>query len=105
MVFGGRGGDLGCGVAVRVVSQDRADPPNVLDQVLKTFEVDGRSLLETDTDYDCRVDAADLVGLSLRFGAQRGDPNYDSTYDFNGDGVIGNVDLNQLKSDFGKDTS
>lgn len=104
MVYGGREVDLGCGVAIRVVSHDRADPPNVLDKILQTYEVDGRRLLAGDTNFDCRVDGIDLASLSVHFGTERGDAGYDSTYDLDGDGAIDDEDFSILKSNFGKDT-
>ncbi len=96
---------LGCRAKVSVRSQDRADPPNVIERVLAVYELEGRRVLPGDVDFDCRIDGADLVAFALAFGAEAGEERFDPELDFNGDDRIDGEDLALLASNFGKDTS
>jgi hypothetical protein len=49
-----------------------------------------------------RIDGADLVWLSRKFGAREGQALYDPDLDFNGDGWIDGQDLVYLASNYGR---
>lgn len=93
---------IGCRAAVGVRSEDRSDPPNVIDRILIVYDVEGREVIVGDVDFDCRVDGFDVVELAVHFGATRDDPRYSTIYDFNGDGIIDGDDLARLAENFGK---
>jgi hypothetical protein len=44
----------------------------------------------------------ELEYLKSCYGARRGDPNYNSAYDYNGDGIIDLADLGILSDRLGK---
>ena len=46
-----------------------------------------------DFDGNKQVDFADFLAFVARFGASRGDSNYDAKYDLDGDGTIGFEDF------------
>jgi len=96
---------VGCRAEVSVRTQDRNDPPNMTERVLKLYEVDGRKILPGDVDFDCFIDGNDLTILGLYFGAELGDSRYFPRYDFNGDGSIDGRDLAQMAKNFGRDSS
>jgi len=93
---------IGCRAAIGVRSEDRSDPPNAIDRLLIVYDVEGRSVLVGDVDFDCRVDGFDVVALGVRFGATREDARYSTIYDFNGDGIVDGEDLARLAENFGK---
>lgn len=93
---------LGCRAVLRVLAQDLASPPNVLDRTIAIYGVTGRTVLPGDVDFDCHVDGADLVSFALNFGRDSSDPLYLTTWDFNRDGIIDDVDLETLAKNFGK---
>lgn len=49
-----------------------------------------------------RVDGYDLIALDIVFGTTSGSPGWNPLADFNGDGVINDVDLSILQENFGK---
>jgi hypothetical protein len=54
-----------------------------------------------DFDCDCDVDIADVMQVARRWGARRGDPEYDSRYDLDQDGDIDIVDVALVASAWG----
>ena len=94
--------ELGCRTVLSVRSQDRADPPNVINRVLKVWDVQGLTVIVGDVDFDCRVDGFDLVSFAYRFGSMVGDERYLKLFDFNRDGRINGTDLSRLARNFGK---
>jgi len=54
-----------------------------------------------DLDCDCDVDIADVMQVARRWGAKRGDPEYDSRYDLDQDGDIDIVDVALVASAWG----
>jgi lysophospholipase L1-like esterase len=96
---------VGCRAELSVRTQDRNDPPNVSERVLKLYDVEGRKILPGDVDFDCFVDGNDVTILGLYFGAEAGDSRYFPRYDFNNDGAIDGRDLAQMAKNFGRDSS
>jgi general secretion pathway protein D len=54
-----------------------------------------------DFDCDCDVDIADVMQVARRWGARRGDPEYDSRYDLDHDGDIDIIDVALVASAWG----
>ena len=54
-----------------------------------------------DFDGNDQVDFADFLEFVARFGASRGDSNYDAKYDLDGDGTIGFGDFLIFTASFG----
>ena len=54
-----------------------------------------------DFDGNDQVDFADFLSFVARFGASRGDSNYDAKYDLDGDGTIGFGDFLIFTASFG----
>ncbi len=93
---------LGCRAVLRVIAQDLAEPPNILNRGIAIYAITGRTVLPGDVNFDCAVDGVDLVGLALRFGLDSADPGYGLIWDLNRDGVIDEIDLETLSANFGK---
>jgi lysophospholipase L1-like esterase len=92
-------------VRVGLRSRDLAVPANTVDREIAHFTIRGAGLIQGDLNADGRVDGMDLVKFGLRFGALRGDLNYDANADFNADGRIDGLDLAVLASNFGRTAS
>ncbi len=93
---------LGCRAVLQLQTADRAAEPNAHDRVLGVYDIQGLSVPNGDVDFDCRVDGFDLISLSQRFGARRGQPLYNSFFDFDFNGVIDQDDLDVVISGFGR---
>ncbi len=93
---------LGCRAVLRVLARDLAQPPNALDRTVAIYDIDGRTVLPGDVNFDCSIDGADLVSFALHFGLDSTDPGYLLTWDFTRDGFIDEIDLDTLSRNFGK---
>jgi len=93
---------VGCKVVLAVRSEDRADPPNVMERLLGVYDLTGRKVLAGDVDFDCRVDGFDLVTFAWGFGSEAGDERYQRRFDFNKDDVIDGVDFAMLADNFSR---
>ena len=93
---------VGCRVVLAVRSEDRADPPNVMERILGVYDLIGRTVLPGDVDFDCRVDGFDLVTFAWGFGSEAGDERYQRRFDFNTDDVIDGVDFAMLADNFSR---
>jgi acyl-CoA thioesterase-1 len=89
-------------VSVGLRSRDLASPANTVDREISRFTITGTRFLDGDVDLNGRVDGADLVSMSFRFGSRRLDPRYQLSNDVNGDGIIDGLDLAILAANFGK---
>lgn len=89
-------------VIVKLRSRDLATPPNQIDRQVTQFVVEGTTFLRGDIDRDGRVDGADFLAFSPRFGAKRSEGRYNTFADLNEDGEVNGVDLAILASNFGK---
>ncbi len=72
--------------------------------IIKLWDVSEWSKAKVPTpDFDGneQVDFADFLAFVARFGASRGDSNYDAKYDLDGDGTIGFEDFLIFTTSFG----
>jgi len=58
--------------------------------------------IQGDANCDCIVNGQDLAILGQAWKSSIGDPNYDITVDFNGDGTVDLVDLSILGRNYGE---
>jgi len=56
-----------------------------------------------DVNGDGVVDASDLFDLSMAYGSEPGDPDWNLGCDINRDNKVDNLDLSELSKDYGKD--
>ena len=71
-------------------------------EMIITLEVDPLEISVTaDLDNNGLISFDDFLSFANRFGARRGEPNYDELADFNGDGSIDFNDFLLLAGDFG----
>lgn len=60
------------------------------------------SLLDGDTDCDCRVNIFDLIRVGINYGKRKDDPNWDPLADVVADGEVNIFDLVKVGANFGR---
>jgi hypothetical protein len=77
---------------------DLHEGPHVLIDVNNDGKINATDF---DVDGNGRIDMGDITIVAGKYGAKVGDSKYDKKCDFNGDGIIGRVDIDLIEAYFG----